>query len=89
MSVKFSRDVIPISDLKTNPGRVVKQVCETHKPTLLTSRGRGVAVVQSVEDYEKDEEEKEFMKAIIKGLTDIEEGRESTIKEVKKRLNIK
>lgn len=89
MSVKFSRDVIPISDLKTNPGRVVKQVCETHKPALLTSRGRGVAVVQSVEDYEKDEEEKEFMKAIIKGLTDIEEGRESTIKEVKKRLNIK
>ena len=46
-------------------------------------------MVQSVEDYEKDEEEKEFMKAIIKGLTDIEEGRESTIKEVKKRLNIK
>jgi prevent-host-death family protein len=75
--------------MKTNPGRVIKQVSETHKPALLTSRGRGVAVVQSVEDYEKAEEEKEFMKAIIQGLTDIEEGREMTLKDVKKKFNLK
>ena len=32
---------------------------------LLTSRGRDVAVVQSVNDYESAEEERTFMRAIV------------------------
>ena len=48
MSIKFSEDLVPLTDLKVNPGRVVKHVTEVHRPVLLTSRGRGVAVVQSV-----------------------------------------
>ena len=43
MKTKFSEDVIPLSDLKVNPGKVVSRVNETHRPILLTSRGRGVA----------------------------------------------
>ena len=53
MSVKFSEDVVPLTDLKVNPGRVVKHAVEAHRPVLLTSRGRGVAVMQSVADYEQ------------------------------------
>ena len=45
MTVKFSEDVVPLTDLKANPGRVVKQAAESRRPVLLTSRGRGVAVV--------------------------------------------
>ena len=48
MNVRFSEDVIPLSDLKTNPGRVVRQVADSRRPVLLTSRGRGVAVLQSI-----------------------------------------
>ena len=29
MAIKFSEDVIPLKDLKANPGRVLKQVEET------------------------------------------------------------
>jgi len=65
MNTKFSEDVIPLSDLKVNPGRVVKHVAEVHRPVLLTSRGRGVAVVQSVADFEKAEEDRAFMRAIV------------------------
>jgi prevent-host-death family protein len=36
----FSEDVVPVSDLKVNPGRVISQVDKTHRPVLLTSRGR-------------------------------------------------
>ena len=53
MSVKFSEDVVPLTDLKVNPGRIVKHVAEAHRPVLLTSRGRGVAVMQSLSDYEQ------------------------------------
>ena len=76
MNVRFSEDVIPLTDLKTNPGRVVRQVSDSRRPVLLTSRGRGVAVVQSIADYEAAEEEREFMRAVVQGLADLEAGRE-------------
>ena len=55
-------DVVPLTDLKTNPDRVVKHVAEAHCPVLLTSRGSGVAVVQSMADYEQTEEERTIMR---------------------------
>ena len=64
MAMKFSEDLVPLSDLKVNPGRVVKHVTEVRRPVLLTSRGRGIVVVQSVSDYEKAEEERGFMRAV-------------------------
>lgn len=88
MTIKFSEDVIPLSDLKVNPGRVVSQVKETHRPILLTSRGRGVAVVQGLDEYEKSQEELAFVKAIAQGLMDIKEGNTMSLSEAKKRLGI-
>lgn len=67
---------------------MVKHATEAHRPVLLTSRGRGVAVVQSVGDYEKAEEERAFMRAVIAGLADFEEGREVTLDEAKARLGL-
>lgn len=68
MQVKFSEDVIPLSDLKINPGKVVGRAQDTHRPILLTSRGRGIAVVQGLEDYERTAEELRFVKAVAGGL---------------------
>ncbi len=50
MKMKFSQDVVPLSDLKIDPGKIVSQAKDTHRPILLTSRGRGVAVVQGLEE---------------------------------------
>jgi prevent-host-death family protein len=89
MSIRFSEDVIPLTDLKVNPGRVVKHATEVHRPVLLTSRGRGVAVVQAVTDYEAAEEERAFMRAVVTGLADTQDGRELSLAEAKARLGIK
>ncbi|WP_018875416.1 type II toxin-antitoxin system Phd/YefM family antitoxin [Thioalkalivibrio sp. ALE31] len=86
--IKFSEDLVPLTDLKTNPGRVMKHVAEVHRPVLLTSRGRGVAVVQSVADYEKAEEEREFMRAVVAGLADLEAGREVSMDEARAQLGL-
>ena len=61
MSVRFSEDVVPLSDLKVNPDKVIDRVQESHRPILLTSHGR---VVQRLEDYEKTLEELRFVKAV-------------------------
>ena len=89
MQVKFSEDVIPLSDLKINPGKVVGRAQDTHRPILLTSRGRGVAVVQGVEDYERTAEELRFVKAVAQGLMDARDGNTVSLEEAKKRLGIK
>ena len=89
MKTKFSEDIVPISVLKINPGKIVKQVQDVHRPVVLTSRGRGVAVVQSLQDYESDMEERDFMKAVVEGMADLEEGRELNLADVKKHLKIK
>ena len=89
MGTKFSEDVIPLTDFKVNPDRVVKHATEAHRPVLLTSRGRGVAVVQSATDYETADEERAFMRAVVTGLADLEAGRERSLAEAKARLGLK
>jgi len=88
MSVKFSEDVIPLTDLKINPGKVISHANDTHRPVLLTSRGRGVAVVQALDEYEKNEEERAFFRAIAKGMMDAKEGKEMPLSEVMEKLGI-
>jgi len=89
MQVKFSEDVIPLSDLKINPGKVVHRAQDTHRPILLTSRGRGIAVVQGIEDYERTAEELRFVKAVVQGLMDVREGNTVSLEDARKTLDIK
>ena len=89
MSIKFSEDLVPLTDLKANQGRVVRHAAEAHRPVLFTSRGRGVAVVQSVSDYEKAEEERAFMRAVVAGLADLEARREVSLYEARARFGLR
>jgi len=88
MQPKFSEDVIPLSDLKVNPGKVVNHAKDSHRPILLTSRGRGIAVVQGLDEYEKKEEELNFVKAVAQGLMEIKEGKTLELDDVKNKLGI-
>ncbi len=86
-SVRFSEDVISLGDLKVNPGLVVAQVDRTRRPVLLTSRGRGVAVVQALAEFEAGDEERRFLRAVVEGLMDIDHGRVLDLDAVKARLD--
>lgn len=85
---KFSEDIVPLTDLKANPGRIVRQVDETHRPVLLTSRGRGVAVMQALAEYEAEAEERSFLRAVVEGIVDLEAERELDLADVKRRLGL-
>ncbi|MDZ7679446.1 MAG: type II toxin-antitoxin system Phd/YefM family antitoxin [Acidimicrobiales bacterium] len=85
---KFSEDVVPLSDLKVNPGKVVRQVDATRRPVPLTNRGRGVAVMQALADYEVASEERAFLRDVVTGLMDLDAGRELDLDETKRRLGL-
>lgn len=44
--------------------------------------------MQGLEEYEKNEEEREFIKAVAAGLMEVREGKELELDEVKKKLGI-
>ncbi|MDR1412680.1 MAG: type II toxin-antitoxin system Phd/YefM family antitoxin [Actinomycetes bacterium] len=87
-TVKFSEDVIALGDLKANPGKVVRQVERSQRPILVTSRGRGRAVVQSLESYEANQDELAFMHAVVQGLADVEAGRTMSLEKLDERLGL-
>ena len=88
MATWFSEDVVRLTDPKATPERIVQHVAEAGRPVLLTRRGRGVAVVLSVAEYESAAEERAFMRAVIAGLADIEAGREVSQGEARTRLGL-
>ena len=88
MHVKFSEDVVPLSDLKVNPGKIVTRANENKRPILVTSRGRGVAVVQGLEEYEILEEKVAFMQAVTQGLMEVKEGKVTDFTDAKRVLGL-
>jgi prevent-host-death family protein len=87
-AVKFSEDVVPLGDMKINPGKVVRRIDETGRPVLLTSHGRGVAVVQALVEFEAAQEERDFMRAVVAGLADVEAGRVMSLDDAMRSLGI-
>jgi antitoxin YefM len=50
--MKFDEDIRPLSEFRAGVASFVKQVTETGRPLVLTQRGRGVAVVLDVHEFE-------------------------------------
>jgi prevent-host-death family protein len=75
--------------MKANPAKVIQQVTEAHRPVLLTSRGKGVAIVQSIADYEDQAEERAFMKAVVEGLKAVEKGKTLSVAEARLKFGLK
>jgi hypothetical protein len=54
----------------------------------VTSRGRGVAVLQGLEEYEMREEKVAFMQAVAFGLIEVKEGKVTDLTDAKRILGI-
>jgi len=57
---------------------------ETCLDLTQTNHGSGVVVVQSLSDFEAESDERAFMRGVLKGMVDLEEGRELNLEDVKK-----
>jgi prevent-host-death family protein len=64
---KFSEDVRPLTELKTRAGALVDRIRRSRRPVLLTRRGRGVAVLLDLEEYERLVERAAFVDAVEVG----------------------
>ncbi len=67
-------NIIPVSDLRQNAAKVLKQLKDSNEPLIITQRGRAAAVMQSVETFEQSEHDKELLRLLAKGEREIETG---------------
>jgi prevent-host-death family protein len=66
-------NIVPVSDLRQDAAKLLKQLNETDEPLIITQRGRAAAVMMGVQTYEKFEHEKELLRLLAKGDREIEQ----------------
>jgi len=64
-------DIIPVSDLRKDAAKILKQLKDSKEPLIITQRGRAAAVMLSVETFERSEHDKELLRLLVKGEREI------------------
>jgi antitoxin YefM len=83
---RVDEDIRPLSDFRAGIASFVKQINETHRPMVLTQRGRGVAVLVGVQQYQRMQERLELLEDIFRAEAQIEAGEGVTHAEAKDRI---
>jgi len=75
-------DIVPVSDFRQDAAAVLKRLQTSAGPLVVTQRGRAVAVLQSVEAYEKLRRERELLRLLAAGEREIARGHGHTLESV-------
>jgi len=80
--MKISRDIKPVTYLKSRAADLLKQINETHRPVVITQNGEPRAVLQDPESYEDMRNAIGILKLISQGEKDIKGGKSKSQDEV-------
>ena len=72
--VRVDEDIRPLSEFRAGVATFVKQLQENRRPMVLTQRGRGVAVLVGVQEYEKMQQRLEILEEVCKAEEQIASG---------------
>lgn len=59
--IKLTDDVRSLSDFRAGAASCIKQVHETKRPMVITQRGKGVAVLMGINEYEALQDKLELL----------------------------
>ncbi|HEY5623952.1 MAG TPA: type II toxin-antitoxin system Phd/YefM family antitoxin [Gammaproteobacteria bacterium] len=75
-------EIVPITDLRQDSSAVLKRVRSSREPVIITQRGRATAVLLSVEEYERTENERQILLLLARGEKEIAQGEGHTLDDV-------
>ena len=73
--MNISKDIKPITYLKSRAPDLLKQINQTHRPVVITQNGEPRAVLQDPESYENMRNAIGILKLISQGEEDVKAGR--------------
>ena len=82
----FEQDIQPLSDFRAGAASFIRQVNETRRPIVITQRGKGVAVVVDVAEYESMQEKIELLEEVQKAEAQLSAGLGVSSSEARKRI---
>jgi prevent-host-death family protein len=80
--MNISKDIKPITYLKSRAPELLKQINETHRPVVITQNGEPRAVLQDPESYENMRKAIGILKRISQGEQDLRDGKSKPQEEV-------
>jgi prevent-host-death family protein len=80
--MNISKDIKPITYLKSKAPELLKQINETHRPVVITQNGEPKAVLQDPESYENMRNAIGILKLISQGEQDVKNGKAKPQEEV-------
>lgn len=84
--LKFDEDIRPLSEFRAGVASFVKQVNDTRRPLVLTQRGRGVAVVVDIHEFEAMRERLSLLEDIARAEAQLAAGEGIPHEEAKARI---
>lgn len=73
--MNITRDIKPITHLKSHAASLLNQINETHRPVIITQNGEPRAVLQDPQSYENMRNAIGLLKLVAAGEADIRQGR--------------
>jgi prevent-host-death family protein len=67
-------NIVPITDLRQDATSIVRRAAQTREPVYITQRGRATAVMLSLQDYERTQQELEILRLLARGEQEIAAG---------------
>lgn len=72
--LRLDQDIQPLSEFRAGAASFIRQVNETRRPIVITQRGKGVAVVVDVAEYEAMQDKIELLEDIQKAEAQLNAG---------------
>lgn len=69
------REVVPVTDFRADLARWIRRIEKTGRPVILTQQGKAAAVLVTPNALDELEEERELVRKVLRGLTEVRAGK--------------
>jgi prevent-host-death family protein len=73
--ISISKDIVSLSEFKSNASSMLHQVQDSHRPIVITQNGKAAAALISPFVFDLLTEQTHFVDVVQRGLTDVQDGR--------------
>ena len=85
-AIKFSQDVVPIGEFKSQSAQWLDRVRKSGQPIVITQNGKPAGILISPTEYDQMREQERFINSVKLGMADADEGRISSVSDLKTKL---
>lgn len=73
-NIDLTNDIQPVTEFRAHTSEIMEDLKKNRRTIILTQHGRPTAVLESVEEYQRKQEELRFLKGLVTGMRDLDAG---------------